>query len=115
MKASGETNFRFETISLKNKSQTVLVTGTSSGIGRGLCQALIEKGYKVFGTVRNKKDAVELKKEFGEKLKKQVMARPLVPTGMMSSQRPLAKGMTSSQWMEVGCAIGMRIWMNQLG
>ena len=54
--------------SLTNKSHTVLVTGTSSGIGRGLCQALIEKGYKVFGTVRNRKDAIELKKEFGENL-----------------------------------------------
>ena len=56
--------------SLTNKSNTVLVTGTSSGIGRGLCQALIKKGYKVFGTVRNRKDATELNKEFGEKKKR---------------------------------------------
>ena len=29
--------------------------------------------------------------------------------------RSLAIGMKSSQWMEVGCLIGVRLWMNQLG
>ena len=52
--------------SLKKIPRTVVVTGTSSGIGKGLCEALLKKGYQVFGTLRNEKDANKLKKEFGE-------------------------------------------------
>ena len=44
--------------SLIKFSGTVVITGTSSGIGRGLCKSFIERGYRVFGTVRNKKDAL---------------------------------------------------------
>ena len=40
---------------------------------------------------------------------------PLLVVGMNFIPRPLAIGMRSSQWMEVGCPIGMRLWMNQLG
>ena len=46
--------------SLIKFSGTVVITGTSSGMGRGLCKSFVERGYNVFGTVRNKKDALEL-------------------------------------------------------
>ena len=48
--------------SLIKFSGTVVITGTSSGIGRGLCKSFIERGYNVFGTVRNKKDAFGVRK-----------------------------------------------------
>ena len=35
--------------------------------------------------------------------------------GMNFIPRPLAIEMKSSQWIEVGCPIGMRLWMNQWG
>ena len=34
---------------------------------------------------------------------------------LISSQGPLPLGWDSSQWMEVACPIGMRLWMDQLG
>jgi len=51
--------------SLKRKEQTVIVTGSSSGIGKDLCRVLVSKGYKVFGTVRSVNDACALSKEIG--------------------------------------------------
>ncbi|SER29729.1 SDR family oxidoreductase [Neolewinella agarilytica] len=39
---------------------TILLTGTSSGIGRATAEALLVKGHRVFGTVRRISDASEL-------------------------------------------------------
>ena len=59
--------------SLIKFSGTVVITGTSSGIGRGLCKSFVERGYKVFGTVRNKKDALKLEKDFGQNFNALIM------------------------------------------
>jgi NAD(P)-dependent dehydrogenase (short-subunit alcohol dehydrogenase family) len=47
------------------KSKNIVVTGVSTGIGYTTAQALIKRGYKVFGSVRKQVDADRLKKEFG--------------------------------------------------
>ncbi len=44
---------------------SAVVTGVSTGIGRGITSVLIEKGFKVFGTVRKESDAERLQSEFG--------------------------------------------------
>jgi NAD(P)-dependent dehydrogenase (short-subunit alcohol dehydrogenase family) len=45
--------------------KTVVVTGVSTGIGRAAAQVLLDKGFRVFGSVRNAHDAVRLKGELG--------------------------------------------------
>jgi NADP-dependent 3-hydroxy acid dehydrogenase YdfG len=44
---------------------SVVVTGTSTGIGRGTAKVLIARGFRVFGSVRKKDDAERLSAEFG--------------------------------------------------
>jgi NAD(P)-dependent dehydrogenase (short-subunit alcohol dehydrogenase family) len=46
--------------------QSVVVTGVSTGIGWGITKVLIERGFRVFGSVRKPQDAERLSKEFGE-------------------------------------------------
>lgn len=48
------------------KAKSVVVTGASTGIGHGIAGVLLEKGFKVFGTVRKQTDGDRLKSEFGE-------------------------------------------------
>jgi NAD(P)-dependent dehydrogenase (short-subunit alcohol dehydrogenase family) len=43
----------------------VVVTGASSGIGRGCVKVLIQKGFHVFGSVRKQVDVDSLLEEFG--------------------------------------------------
>jgi NAD(P)-dependent dehydrogenase (short-subunit alcohol dehydrogenase family) len=47
--------------------QSVVVTGVSTGIGWGITKVLIERGFRVFGSVRKTQDAERLSKEFGER------------------------------------------------
>jgi len=46
--------------------RSVVVTGVSTGIGRGATQVLIDKGFHVFGTVRKQTDADRLKQAYGD-------------------------------------------------
>jgi NAD(P)-dependent dehydrogenase (short-subunit alcohol dehydrogenase family) len=45
--------------------RSVVVTGTSTGIGWGTAKVLIARGFRVFGSVRKKADAERLAAEFG--------------------------------------------------
>jgi NAD(P)-dependent dehydrogenase (short-subunit alcohol dehydrogenase family) len=45
--------------------RSVVVTGTSTGIGWGTAKVLIARGFRVFGSVRKKADAERLTAEFG--------------------------------------------------
>jgi NAD(P)-dependent dehydrogenase (short-subunit alcohol dehydrogenase family) len=45
--------------------RSVVVTGTSTGIGWGTAKVLIARGFRVFGSVRKKVDAERLAAEFG--------------------------------------------------
>ncbi len=45
--------------------RSVVVTGTSTGIGWGTAKVLVARGYRVFGSVRRKADADRLRAELG--------------------------------------------------
>jgi NAD(P)-dependent dehydrogenase (short-subunit alcohol dehydrogenase family) len=45
--------------------KTVVVTGASTGIGWGCAKVLVEKGFRVLGSVRKEADAERLRNEFG--------------------------------------------------
>ena len=47
--------------------RSVVITGTSSGIGWGTAKVLIANGLRVFGSVRKTSDAERLEAEFGER------------------------------------------------
>ena len=46
--------------------RSVIVTGTSTGIGWGTAKVLIAHGFRVFGSVRKTSDAERLSAEFGD-------------------------------------------------
>jgi NAD(P)-dependent dehydrogenase (short-subunit alcohol dehydrogenase family) len=44
----------------------VVITGVSTGIGHASTKVLIDRGFRVFGSVRRQEDADRVQKEFGE-------------------------------------------------
>jgi NAD(P)-dependent dehydrogenase (short-subunit alcohol dehydrogenase family) len=44
---------------------SVVITGTSTGIGWGTAKVLLDRGFRVFGSVRKQEDADRLQAEFG--------------------------------------------------
>ena len=48
-------------------NKSVVITGVSSGIGEALTRAFLSRGYRVFGSVRKEKDALQAKQDFGDK------------------------------------------------
>lgn len=44
----------------------IVITGVSTGIGYDAARYLIERGYYIFGSVRNQSDADRLKADFGD-------------------------------------------------
>jgi len=47
--------------------RSVVITGTSGGIGWGTAKVLIANGFRVFGSVRKISDTERLAAEFGER------------------------------------------------
>jgi NAD(P)-dependent dehydrogenase (short-subunit alcohol dehydrogenase family) len=45
--------------------KSVVVTGSSTGIGWGAAKVLVAKGFRVFGSVRKAEDGARLQQEFG--------------------------------------------------
>lgn len=45
--------------------KSIVVTGSSSGIGWGIAKVLVGKGFRVFGSVRKAADGERPAKEFG--------------------------------------------------
>src|ERR1700749_3527264 len=49
----------------RDHMQSVVITGASTGIGHACAKFLLDKGYRVFGSVRKQADAEPLVSEFG--------------------------------------------------
>jgi NAD(P)-dependent dehydrogenase (short-subunit alcohol dehydrogenase family) len=49
--------------------KSVVITGVSTGIGRGAASVLVKNGWRVFGSVRKEADGRALKTELGEAFK----------------------------------------------
>lgn len=45
---------------------SILITGVNSGVGLALTEALVQKGFHVFGSLRSQEQGIALKEKFGD-------------------------------------------------
>ncbi|RAK69426.1 SDR family NAD(P)-dependent oxidoreductase [Hymenobacter edaphi] len=50
---------------MSTRPKTIVITGVSSGVGRATAEALLQRGYRVFGSVRRPADAAALQQALG--------------------------------------------------
>lgn len=50
---------------MSTSPNTIVITGASTGVGRATAEALLRRGYRVFGSVRRPADAAELQQALG--------------------------------------------------
>ena len=50
----------------KQLNKSILITGCSTGIGAALVAEFLRQGFLVFGSIRDKKMEVPLKKKYGD-------------------------------------------------
>jgi NAD(P)-dependent dehydrogenase (short-subunit alcohol dehydrogenase family) len=53
-------------LSYNSLMKQVVITGVSTGIGHASAKVLLNRGFRVFGSVRNREDADRLQREFGD-------------------------------------------------
>ena len=80
--------------------KNIVITGTSSGIGRATAERLVKNGYRVFGSVRREKDGEALRKTLGDQF------IPLVLDVTDSKTIDLAVSLVSSV-VKNGCLAGL--------
>ncbi|KAJ1659721.1 hypothetical protein IWQ61_001245 [Dispira simplex] len=76
----------------------VLITGTSSGIGRDVALALAKKGYTVFAGVRRVKDGERLLQEFDQTVRRQRYERTI-----QGCIEPVIMDVTSTSSITTAC------------
>ena len=75
--------------------KSIVITGVSTGIGYGATREFINKGYRVFGSVRKEEDARRLKEEFGEAF--EALLFDLTDTEAIKSEAQRVKAMLGDQ------------------
>ena len=55
--------FQLELLGMNSSSKVVVITGCSSGFGEGAAKAFADKGYRVWGTLRDAEGGMQPRKQ----------------------------------------------------